>query len=243
MAIVAARFCAALKPLARPAMTMLAASRLTSHSQGPAASRRSRWRRRRAPLRRREQAEVRQVRVAAGLHDDVGAGRRGQVEGHHGRRAAVVGEGRLRHAACRSGTRSGSRSASCASRMAMGSRSGRGSKAAWLVRGTRLRTTRPCSSRTEGWTHGRAVQTSPDGGSGAHAASNVVGVGLLLGTDAISSRPRERVVIPGSSMTAPGPRGGPGSGRRGEPRSVPLRRRPRGPRRSRRRPRPSHPAR
>ena len=35
MAIVAARFWAALKPLARPAMTMLAASRLTSHSQGP----------------------------------------------------------------------------------------------------------------------------------------------------------------------------------------------------------------
>ena len=31
----AARFWAGLKPLARPAMTMLAASRLTSHSQGP----------------------------------------------------------------------------------------------------------------------------------------------------------------------------------------------------------------
>ena len=40
--------------------------------------------------------------------------------------------------ACRSGTRSGSRSASCRSRMAIGSRSGRGSKAAWLVRGTTL---------------------------------------------------------------------------------------------------------
>ncbi len=35
MAIVAARFWAALKPLARPAMTTLAASRLTSHSHGP----------------------------------------------------------------------------------------------------------------------------------------------------------------------------------------------------------------
>ena len=31
----AARFWAAEKPLARPAITMLAASRLTSHSQGP----------------------------------------------------------------------------------------------------------------------------------------------------------------------------------------------------------------
>ena len=35
MAIVAPGCWAALKPLARPAMTMLAASRLTSHSQGP----------------------------------------------------------------------------------------------------------------------------------------------------------------------------------------------------------------
>ena len=35
MAIVAVTVLAALKPLARPAMTMLAASRLTSHSQGP----------------------------------------------------------------------------------------------------------------------------------------------------------------------------------------------------------------
>ena len=34
VAIVAARFWAAVKPLLRPAMTMLAASRLTSHSQG-----------------------------------------------------------------------------------------------------------------------------------------------------------------------------------------------------------------
>ena len=34
MAIVAARFCAAAEAVARPAMTMLAASRLTSHSQG-----------------------------------------------------------------------------------------------------------------------------------------------------------------------------------------------------------------
>ena len=34
VAIVAARFCAAVNPLLRPAMTMLAASRLMSHSQG-----------------------------------------------------------------------------------------------------------------------------------------------------------------------------------------------------------------
>ena len=51
----------------------------------------------------------------------------------------------------------------------MGSRPGRGSKAAWLVRGTRLRAARPSSRRTDGCTHGRAVQASPSGGLGAQA--------------------------------------------------------------------------
>ena len=99
MAIVAARFWAALKPLARPAMTMLAASRLTSHSQGPGSvsskSLASNTRRRSGDANR---PKFEQVGVAAGLHDDVRAGRRGEVEGHHRGRAAVVGEGRLRHA-------------------------------------------------------------------------------------------------------------------------------------------------
>ena len=99
MARAAARFCAALKPLARPAMTMLAASRLTSHSQGPGSvSSKSLASKTRRPLGRREEAEVREVGVAARLHDDVGPGRRREVGCHHRRRAAVVGEGRLGHA-------------------------------------------------------------------------------------------------------------------------------------------------
>ena len=72
--------------------------------------------------------------------------------------------------ACRSGTSSVSRSACCRSRIAMGSRPARGSKAAWLVRGMRLRWSRPCSRRAEGWTHGRAVHMSPDGPFGAQAS-------------------------------------------------------------------------
>ncbi len=53
----------------------------------------------------------------------------------------------------------------------MGSRSTAGSNAAWLTRGTRFRAPLPSSARTVGWTHGRAVQTSPLGGSTFHAAS------------------------------------------------------------------------
>ena len=49
------------------------------------------------PLRRSEQAEVRDVRVAAGLDGDVAARRGRQVERHHGRRAAVEGERRGSH--------------------------------------------------------------------------------------------------------------------------------------------------
>ena len=49
-------------------------------------------------LGRCEEPEVADVRVAARLDEDVGAGRGREVEGHHGRGAAVVGEGRLRHA-------------------------------------------------------------------------------------------------------------------------------------------------
>jgi len=52
-----------------------------------------------APLRRGEGAEVHQVRVAAGLHADAGAGRARQVGRHDRRRAAVEGEGRGQHAA------------------------------------------------------------------------------------------------------------------------------------------------
>ena len=50
------------------------------------------------PFRRGEQAEVRDVRVAARLDRDVAARRGRQVERHHGRRAAVERERRRRHA-------------------------------------------------------------------------------------------------------------------------------------------------
>ncbi len=50
-----------------------------------------------APLRRREEPEVGQVGIAAGLHQDVGPGRRLKVERHHGGRTTVIGEGRLGH--------------------------------------------------------------------------------------------------------------------------------------------------
>ena len=51
-----------------------------------------------APLRRREDAEVGDVRVADGLHAQPGDGRRRQVGGHHGGGAAQKGERRRRHA-------------------------------------------------------------------------------------------------------------------------------------------------
>ena len=44
------------------------------------------------PVRGCEPAEVRQVRVAAALHPDARARRRGQVRGHHRRRAAIERE-------------------------------------------------------------------------------------------------------------------------------------------------------
>ena len=49
-------------------------------------------------FRRREQAEVAHMGVAAGLHDDVGPRRGGEIERHHRRGPAEVGERRLRHA-------------------------------------------------------------------------------------------------------------------------------------------------
>ena len=51
------------------------------------------------PLRGAEQAEVRQVGVAAQLHGDAGPGRAGQVGGHDGRRAAEERERRHEHPA------------------------------------------------------------------------------------------------------------------------------------------------
>ena len=57
------------KPLSRAAISMLTASRLTSHSHGPGSvSSKSLMSNTSAPLGRGEHAEVRQVRVAAALH-------------------------------------------------------------------------------------------------------------------------------------------------------------------------------
>ena len=78
----------------------------------------------------------------------------------------------------RSGTRSWSRSSSWASRMAIGSRPGAGSKAAWLARGTRFRAAFPTAARAAGSTHGRAVHEGPAGISACQAASYVAAVAL-----------------------------------------------------------------
>ena len=51
------------------------------------------------PFRGGEHAEVRHVRVAAGLHHEVRGRRRGQIRGHDGGRAPEEGEGRAKHAA------------------------------------------------------------------------------------------------------------------------------------------------
>src|SRR3954470_18572319 len=55
--------------------------------------------------------------------------------------------------------------------MAIGSRPGAGSNVACAVRGTRWRAALPAAARSRGWTHGRAVHTSPSGLETCHAAS------------------------------------------------------------------------
>ncbi len=77
---------------------MLAARRFTSHSHGPGSvSSKSLMSNSSLPLGRAEEAEVRQVRVAAELHVDPGARRRRQVGRHDQRRAAVERERRDEH--------------------------------------------------------------------------------------------------------------------------------------------------
>ena len=88
------------EPLSRPAISRLAASRLTSHSHGPG---------QRlvevvdvedhATLRRSEHAEVREMGVAAELDSKPGVRGGRQVACHDERRAAEVGERRHQHAA------------------------------------------------------------------------------------------------------------------------------------------------
>src|SRR4029077_14940307 len=87
-------------------------------------------------LGRTEDAEVGQVRVAAGLHGQPGYRRGGQVAGHRQRRPPVVGEGGHHHPPVPTRTSSGTRDLPCSSSRAIGSgRSGGGSNTAWLLRG------------------------------------------------------------------------------------------------------------
>ena len=90
---------AALKPLARPAMTTLAASRLTSHSQGPGSvSSKSLASKTRARSGEAKRPKLERWASPLAWTTMSVRGRGGEVEGHHGRRAPVVGEGRLGHA-------------------------------------------------------------------------------------------------------------------------------------------------
>ena len=86
------------KPLSRAAISMLTASRLTSHSHGPG--------QRlieivdiehQAPLRRGEHPEVRQVRIPAALHVQSRPRRRREVIGHDQRRPAIERKRRDEH--------------------------------------------------------------------------------------------------------------------------------------------------
>ena len=97
--MVVSRLRAALKPLARPAMTTLAASRLTSHSQGAGSvsskSLASKTRRRSGEA-KRPKLEMWASPHACTMMSVRGV--LGEVDGHHRGCTTVVGEGRLRHA-------------------------------------------------------------------------------------------------------------------------------------------------
>ena len=85
-------------PTSRPAISTLAAIRLTSHSHGPGSvSSKSFGPKISLPVGSREAAEVRDVRVAAGLHDDAGVRRRREIGRHHRRGTAVERERRDEH--------------------------------------------------------------------------------------------------------------------------------------------------
>ena len=147
MAIVATRFAAALKPFARPAITTLAARRLTSHSHGPgivsSKSLASKTRRRSGDA-KRPKLESERRRWPAPMISCPSALRRDRrplpPECRGSRRRAIPPS--VRGAAV-------SDREACQPPVAPGSRSGRdlvvGSKSAWLLLGTRLRASRPSS--------------------------------------------------------------------------------------------------
>ena len=95
-----ARRSAAPKSRSRAATSMLAASRLTSHSNGPrSVSSKSFTSNTSDRSGDAKNAEVQEVRVSAQLGVETRYGRRGEIVGHHRRRAAEEREGRREHAA------------------------------------------------------------------------------------------------------------------------------------------------
>ena len=153
-------------------------------------------------LRRREQAEVGQMGVAARLDHDVRAGRRGEVEGHDRRRPPVVRERPTRPSARGAAARGPAAGPSPGPR---GSRSGRGRtpvrRRRESARGTRCLAAFPAAARSSGLTHGRAVHVVPCAGRPAsHAASYAAAVPspsvALRGRRVVPFVPRHRITFP-----------------------------------------------
>ncbi len=85
-------------PLSRPATARLAASRLTSHSNGPGSvSSKSLTSKTRLPLRRRERPEIRQMSIPAQLHPQPRHRCPGQIRRHRQRRPPIERERRHQH--------------------------------------------------------------------------------------------------------------------------------------------------
>ena len=116
-------------------------------------------------LGRAEQAEVRQVRVAAHLHGQ--PGRVGEVAGHRQGRAPVEGEGGLQHPPVADRHQFRQRVAACSSSRATGSgRSAGGSNTACVSRGTRARAALPRAARSAGVRRLLGVELIPAWGPG-----------------------------------------------------------------------------
>ena len=136
-----------------------AASRLTSHSNGPGlVSSKSLMSNMSAPIRRRETPEVREVRVAARLHPEPGVRRAGQIGRHDHRRAPVEGERRREHPLVAERHEVGNPASSPGRSAARSDRPGRAPAptAAWAERGTAARAARPMRARCSAsrWTTG-----------------------------------------------------------------------------------------
>ena len=148
-------------PMSRPAISTLAASRLTSHSHGPrAVSSKSLMSNTSERSGDGEAAEVGDVRIAAQLDLDAGHRRRGEVGGHHRRRAPVEGERRGEHArvAQRQQLLEPARLFARAACSTVERRPGEGAQSAWALRGACLRAARPWPARVEGASEAATAQ-------------------------------------------------------------------------------------